>query len=138
MKDTNIPLDIVFIDNELIVISVHKGIPHSEEFITEKNVTFVLEVNQNSGIMTNDELEFSPESNVSKEKMLVLDSNGQPQMELEGGERIFSRVNTKTLIKFAKKAYSTQRDNDFKALGKRVFKFLQVQDTNEPEYVGGK
>ena len=59
-------------------------------------------------------------------------------MELEGGERIFSRANTKTLIKFAKKAYSTQSDNDFKALGKRVFKFLDIQDNNEPEYVSIK
>ena len=135
MKDTSIPLDIVFIDDELNVISVYQGIPESEEFITEKNVTFVLEVNQNSGINVGDELEFSPDKEVSKDKMLVLDSEGNPQMELEGGERIFSRANTKTLIKFAKKAYSTQSDNDFKALGKRVFKFLDIQDNNEPEYV---
>lgn len=135
MKDTSIPLDIVFIDDELNVISVYQGIPESEEFITEKNVTFVLEVNQNSGINIGDELEFSPDKEVSKDKMLVLDSEGNPQMELEGGERIFSRANTKTLIKFAKKAYSTQSDNDFKTLGKRVFKFLDIQDNNEPEYV---
>lgn len=138
MKDTSIPLDIVFIDDELNVISVYQGIPESEEFITEKNVTFVLEVNQNSGINVGDELEFSPDKEVSKDKMLVLDSEGNPQMELEGGERIFSRANTKTLIKFAKKAYSTQNDNDFKALGKRVFKFLDIQDNNEPEYVSIK
>ena len=138
MKDTSIPLDIVFIDDELNVISVYQGIPESEEFITEKNVTFVLEVNQNSGINVGDELEFSPGKEVSKDKMLVLDSEGNPQMELEGGERIFSRANTKTLIKFAKKAYSTQSDNDFKALGKRVFKFLDIQDNNEPEYVSIK
>ena len=138
MKDTSIPLDIVFIDDELNVISVYQGIPESEEFITEKNVTFVLEVNQNSGINVGDELEFSPDKEVSKDKMLVLDSEGNPQMELEGGERIFSRANTKTLIKFAKKAYSTQSDNDFKALGKRVFKFLDIQDNNEPEYVSIK
>ena len=138
MKDTSIPLDIVFIDDELNVISVYQGIPESEEFITEKNVTFVLEVNQNSGINIGDELEFSPDKEVSKDKMLVLDSEGNPQMELEGGERIFSRANTKTLIKFAKKAYSTQSDNDFKALGKRVFKFLDIQDNNEPEYVSIK
>ena len=138
MKDTSIPLDIVFIDDELNVISVYQGIPESEEFITEKNVTFVLEVNQNSGINVGDELEFSPDKEVSKDKMLVLDSEGNPQMELEGVERIFSRANTKTLIKFAKKAYSTQSDNDFKALGKRVFKFLDIQDNNEPEYVSIK
>ena len=54
------------------------------------------------------------------------------------GERIFSRANTKTLIKFAKKAASTNNDNDFRALGKRVFKFLATQDSNEPQYVESK
>lgn len=138
MKDTLIPLDIIFIDDDLNVISVNQGNPESEEFITEKNVTFVLEVNQNSGIKPNDELEFSPNSKMNKEKMLVLDSNGNSQMELDGGERIFSRSNTKTLIKFAKKAFSSKNDNDFKTLGKRVFKFLETQDTNKPEYVASK
>lgn len=138
MKDTLIPLDIIFIDDDLNVISVNQGNPESEEFITEKNVTFVLEVNQNSGIKPNDELEFSPNSKMNKEKMLVLDSNGNSQMELNGGERIFSRSNTKTLIKFAKKAFSSKNDNDFKTLGKRVFKFLETQDTNKPEYVASK
>lgn len=70
--------------------------------------------------------------------MLVLDPNGETQMELDGGERIFSRANTKVLIKFAKKAFASQNDNDYKALGKRVFKFLQVQSENSPEYVKSK
>lgn len=138
MEDTSIPLDIVFIDDDLSVISIKEGIPYSKEFITEKNVTFVLEVNKNSGIKIGDELEFSPNSKLNVEKMLVLDPKGNIQMELEGGERIFSRANTKTLIKFAKKAYYTQKDSDFKALGKRVFKFLQIQNNNEPEYVSKK
>jgi len=138
MKDTLIPLDIIFIDDEQEVISIYEGKPNSEEFITEKNVTFVLEVNIGSGIQEGDELEFTPQSKINIEKMLVLDPEGNPQMELEGGERIFSRANTKTLIKFAKKAYSTQNDNDFKALGQRVFKFLQTQETNEPEFVQSK
>ena len=81
MKDTHIPLDIIFIDEELKVISVYQGIPESEEFITEKNVTFVLEVNQNSGIKIGDELEFSPDKEMNKDKMIVLDSNGDSQME---------------------------------------------------------
>lgn len=138
MKDTNIPLDIIFIDDEMKVVSIRKGIPNSTEFMTEKNVTFVLEVNENSEIKINDELQFSLEKSLKKDKMLVLDPQGNVQMELEGGERIFSRDNTRTLIKFAKKAYATNRDSDFKALGKRVFKFLEIQDSNEPEYVESK
>ena len=135
MKDTKIPLDIIFIDEDLEVMSVHQGIPESEEFITENNVNFVLEVNQNSGIQIGDELEFSPESKIDMNKMQVIDSNGNSQMELEGGERIFSRNHTKTLIKFAKKAAATNKDSDYKALGQRIFKFLKVQSETKPEYV---
>ena len=135
MKDTEIPLDIVFIDEELTVISVKQGIPGSEEFISENNTNFVLEVNQNSGIKKGDDLEFSPDSELNEDKMAVLDSEGNPQMLLEGNERIFSRVHTKAIIKFAKKAYSTKSENDYKNLGKKIFKFLQIQEETPNEYV---
>lgn len=135
MKDTLIPLDILFINSELEVIAIYTGTPESEELMTESNVGFVLELNANSGIKIGDELEFSPNTQVKSDKMMVLNENGIPQMELDGGERIFSRPNTKTLIKFAKKAYATNKESDYKALGKRVFKFLETQEKNEPEYV---
>jgi uncharacterized membrane protein (UPF0127 family) len=44
MKDTFIPLDIIFINDEEEVISVHKGVPEDETPITEDNVLYVLEV----------------------------------------------------------------------------------------------
>jgi hypothetical protein len=135
MKDTLIPLDIIFINLDLEVQAVHTGVPKSEEMLTENNISFVLEVNPNSGIKVGDELEFSPNSKVKSDKMIVLNGDGTPQIELEGGERIFSRANTKTLIRFAKKAIYSNKNSDFKALGKRVFKFLEAQDNNEPEFV---
>lgn len=135
MKDTLIPLDIIFINLDLEVQAVYKGVPKSEEIFTENNISFVLETNIDSGIKVGDELEFSPNSKVKSDKMIVLNENGTSQIELEGGERIFSRPNTKTLIRFAKKAIYSKKDNDFKALGKRVFKFLETQDNNEAEYV---
>ena len=138
MKNTPTPLDLIFIDEDLAVKAVHQGVPESEEVITENDIAYVLELNINSGVKAGNELEFSPHSKVKSEKMAVLDSEGIPQMELEGGERIFSRANTKTLIKFAKKAASTGRDKDYIALGKRVFKFIGVQEENEPEYVESK
>jgi len=135
MKDTQIPLDIIFIDLDLIVKAIHQGEPYSENIMTETDITFVLEVNINSGIEVGDELEFSPNSQMRSDKMSVLNADGTPQMELEGGERIFSRPDTKTLIRFAKKAVYTQKDSDYKTLGKRVFKFIETQDGNDPEYV---
>ena len=133
MEDTSIPLDIVFIDDNFEVLQVSKGEPFSKEPVYGKG-RYVLEVNPNSEITVGDELEFKTSKKVNN-KMLVLDSEGNSQMALDGGERIFSIHNTKILIRFAKKSTATQKDNDFKALGKRVFKFLKVQDNNEPEYV---
>lgn len=137
MKDTKIPLDIIFVDNDLSVTAVYNGVPDSEELMTQENTSFVLEVNKGSGVAVGDDLNFSPNYSVKKDKMIVLNEEGKPQMELSGGERIFSRPNTKILIKFAKKANETNRDNDYKALGKRVFKFLTEQDNRDPEYVSG-
>lgn len=135
MQDTLIPLDIIFINEDLEVVSVYEGKPKSEDLFEEDNIAFVLELNANSGVTVNDTLEFNPDKKINESKMIVLDSEGKAQMELEGGERIFSRANTKTLIKFAKKAVSTELDRDYRELGKRVFKFIKTQDNNGAEYV---
>lgn len=133
MEDTKIPLDIIFIDDDFKVNQISQGVPYSKDPIFGK-ADFVLEVNPESGINIGDELEFVDDKELN-DKMFVLDSEGRPQMILEGGERIMSIQNTKTLIKFAKKANVTGDKNDFKALGKRVFKFIETQNNNEPEYV---
>ena len=134
MEDTPLALDVIFINDEYEVISVHKGIPNSEDLMTEQEVKFVLELNEDSGVKVGDELEF-PDDKESTSKMLVLNENGDTQMELDGGERIFSRPNTKVLIKMANKAYLSKKDSDYKALGNKVFKFLEIQDSNKPEFV---
>lgn len=135
MKDTAIPLDVVFIDEDGEVISVQQGQPYDETLLEEDGVMYVLEVNQNSGIQPGDELDIEEDDDDKQPVMKVLAPDGSTQMELEGGERIFSRKNTKTLIKMAKRAYSSELDKDYKALGKKVFKYLHIQDTNTPEYV---
>lgn len=138
MKDTEIPLDIIFINSDLEVISVKQGEPMSEDFISEDNVQYVLEVNQNSGIEEGDDVILDYEEDDEEDeaaKMYVLGSDGQAQYELVGGERIFSRTNTKVLVSKAKKAYKTKSDSDYKALGRQVFKYLEKQNSNEPEYV---
>ena len=134
-KDTASPLDIVFMDEDGEVISVKQGQPYDETLLEEDGVMYVLEVNQNSGIQPGDELDMEDDDDDKQPVMKVLAPDGSTQMELEGGERIFSRKNTKTLIKMAKRAYSSELDKDYKALGKKVFKYLHIQDTNTPEYV---
>lgn len=133
MKDTHIPLDIIFIDEDFEVISVYKGNPESTIIAEEEDVQFVLELNQNSGVEEGDELEILDEEEVPTMKVIAPD--GSTQMELEGGERIFSRKNTKVLIRMAKRAYISEEDKDYKALGKKIFSYLKIQDSIEPEFV---
>ena len=131
MQDTDIPLDIIFIDEDFEVISVYKGQPHDETIAEEDDVQFVLEVNQGSGIKEGDELDIDDDDE-------VIAPDGSTQMELNGGERIFSRKNTKTLIRMAKRADKSKADRDYKALGKKMFTYLKQQDEREPEYVETK
>lgn len=134
MKGVDIPLDIVFINDDEEVIKVQEGIPNDETFIEAPDVAYVLEVNANSGIQVGDELDIDDEEEKGP-VMKVLAQDGSDQYELWGGERIFSRKNTKVLIKKAKKANFTQDDKDYKALGKYIFKCIKTQDTRDPEYV---
>ena len=136
MKDTKVPLDIIFISEDMEVISVYQGEPENESIAEEDNVKFVLEVNQGSGIEEGDELDIEEDEKLPKMKVIAPD--GSTQMELEGGERIFSRKNTRTLIRMAKRASKSKEDKDYKALGKKMFTYLKQQDEREPEYVEKK
>lgn len=136
MDETEIPLDIIFINEDEEVISVYKGKPLSKEIAEEDNVKYVLEVNQGSGIKEDDELEFEEDSEDSEKiTMKVIAPDGSTQMELEGGERIFSRKNTRTLIKMAKRADETKSDTDYKRLGNKMFKYIKQQNSRKPDYV---
>lgn len=139
MKNTLIPLDIIFINEDMEVISVTKGEPNNEDLIIEQDVAYVLEVNQNSGIEEGDELDIEDDEDEEDDDnppvMRVLAQDGSSQMDLWGGERIFSRKNTVVLIRKAKKADLTKDDKDFKALGRYMFKCIKGQDERPPEYV---
>lgn len=145
MKDTTIPLDIIFISDLDEVIDVKKGEPESEEILECKTsgkryIKYVIELNQNSGVSKGDEIdseEFDESSHPELEpnKMYVIGSDGEIQAELEGGERIFSRISTRKIITAAKKAYFSKQDKDYRKLGKIVFAELSAQDSRDPEYV---
>lgn len=144
MEDMSYDLDLIFINEDDEVYDIQQGKAGSKDPIIstgEDTVKYVLEVNPNSGIKVGDELEFTdcPDcEEVGEEeinKMYVIGPDGQPQMELIGGERIFSRENTKTLIRLAKRANKSKSDSDYKKLGRKIFKYLDIQDNREPEYV---
>lgn len=136
MEDTAIPLDIIFISEDQEVLSVYQGMPYDKTIAEEDNVKYVLEVNQGSGIEEGDEMEMEEGE---KETMSVIGPDGNSQMELEGGERIFRRAFTKQLIYWAKKIYNEKNEDKkirlYKRLGKKMFKELDAQDSRPPEYV---
>ena len=145
MKDTLIPLDIVFINNQGVVAAIAQGEPLSEEQLAcvadeGELIFYVLEVNANSGIKEGGRFEISQEDedeDLSDEEleMFLIGPDGQPVHRIEPGCRIFSRIHTKTMIKLAKKAYRSKSDTDYKKLGKKIFDMIHTQDTQEAEYV---
>lgn len=150
MQDTVLPLDIIFIDEDWEVLEVARGEPLSEELITNDGASYVLELNTNSEVEEGDFVDLTEldellydedgdEDDEDKSKkiaiMIVLDPDGESQMDLLGGERIFSRPNTKTLIRMARRADKKKTDSSYKSLGKKVFSYIKQQDEREPDYV---
>lgn len=138
MKDTKIPLDQIAINDDDEVVLVYTAQPEDETLVPFMNAKYILEVNANSGIAEGDDFEIDDSDDLNKYVMKVLAPDGSTQMYLQGGERIVSRKETRTLIKKAKKAYANKGgdyDRYCKALGKYMFKILKGQDNREPEYV---
>ena len=140
MKNTKIPLDQIAINEDNEVTTVYKAQPNSENLHPFANVKYLLEVNQDSGIIEGDDFEFDDSDDPNKYVMKVLAPDGSTQMNLQGGERIFSRISTKQMITWAKKAEANKDNKELftkycKRLGKRMFKELYAQDHRDPEYV---
>ena len=138
MKDTKIPLDQIAINDDDEVVLVYTAQPEDETLVLFMNAKYILEVNAESGIVEGDEFEIDDSDDLNKYVMKVLAPDGSTQMYLQGGERIVSRKETRTLIKKAKKAYANKGgdyDRYCKSLGKYMFKILKGQDNREPEYV---
>lgn len=159
MYGTLINLDISFIGTDMRVLDVVEGEAGSKDEIIENNVLYVLETNPNSGIKKGDllviegneetttieetgensEIEEDSEEDQWPElevnKLYVIGSNGQPQAQLEGGERIFSRKSSRVLIRKAKKAFASKSDVDYKALGRYLFNEMKNQDQRPEEFV---
>ena len=134
MEDTVIPLDVIFIDEDYNVVKVQQGVPKSKELITSDNTKYVLEVNAGSGIKIGDELDYDEEDE-EEVPMLVIGNKGKIQVELTGGERIFSRPNSKTIAKMAKKAYKSKENKDYRALGKKIFKYIDIHNNQKEDFV---
>ena len=137
MKDTLIPLDIIYINDDDEVIAVEQGTPGDETILEHPDVKYVLEVNKDSGIKIGDELDIEDEEDGESEiiGMYVIGPKGEIQMEVDGKERIFSIEHTKTIIRLSKKAYKSKLDSDYIKLGKKIFKYIEKQDNQADDFV---
>ena len=140
MKNTKIPLDQIAINGDDEVVMVYIARPEDETLVTFPNAKYILEVNANSGIVEGDEFDIDDSEDLNKYVMKILAQDGSTQMYLQGGERIFSRISTKQMIKWAKKADAVkdkeeQYNKICRRLGKRLFRELYAQDHREPQYV---
>ena len=143
MHETEIPLDIIFIDEDWEVKSVQQGKPFDDTILSCDDVQYVLELNQNSGIKEGDEVEveddeLNPGRELQSKHMEIYGPDGKVQAEIVGGERIISIAQTKVCIRKAKKAHATKKEADYKSLGKYLFYVFKGQDEREPEYVEKK
>lgn len=136
MKDCDLPLSIIFMDEDLVVISNQMGIPNSTDYISEDNAQYVLEINPDASIKPGDEADLLPDLEVGK--MYIIGADGKPQGEIQGGERIYSRIASRKIINAAKKAFMSKDDKDYKKLGKIVLNEMKAQDNRDPEYVENK
>ena len=137
MKDCDLTLSIIFLDEKKTVISNQKGLPNTEDFISEDNAKYVLEVNYTEDIKPGDKAVFNlgEEFEMDPEKLYILGEDGTPQGSIGSGSRIFSRKSTAVMIRKAKKADESKSDVDYKDLGRYVFGELDRQENRDPEYV---
>lgn len=140
MKNTPLELTQISISDDDEVEYVYQAIPNDETLVPFHNCKYLLEVNRTTEIQKGDEFEIDDSDDLNKYVMKVLAPDGSTQMTLQGGERIFSRLSTKKMIKQAKKANSVRDDSDLfekacRKLGKICLKELYAQNHRDQEYV---
>ena len=140
MKNTSLELTQISINEDDEVEYVYQATPNDETLIPFENCKYLLEVNRTTDIQKGDEFEIDDSDDLNKYVMKVLAPDGSTQMSLQGGERIFSRISTKKMIKQAKKANSVRKDDVLferacKKLGKICLKELYAQNHRDQEYV---
>ena len=139
MKNTSLELTQISINDDDEVEYVYQAIPNDETLIPFNNCKYLLEVNRTNEFQKGDEFEIDDSDDLNKYIMKVLAPDGSTQMNLQGGERIVSRRETKMLIKKAKIAKREENTDKFdqkcKSLGKYMFKVLWKQNHRDQEYV---
>ena len=145
MKGVQDDLDMLFMNTDGEVTEVLTGIAGDEELLGSRDDTkYVLEVPagfaEDFDIQSEDQLEIPEEyrqgGNLDDTPdMKLLDHEGNHQMSLKGGERIFSRVKTAQMVEKAKTASTPA---ELTTLGKIVADEILAQDGRSPQYSDDK
>lgn len=140
MKNTPLELTQISINDDDEVEYVYQASPNDETLVPFKHCKYLLEVNRTTEIQKGDEFEIDDSDDLNKYVMKVLAPDGTTQMNLQGGERIFSRISTRKMIKQAKKANFVREDEVLferacRKLGKICLKELYAQNHRDQEYV---
>ena len=139
MDKTEIPLDIIFIDEDEEVISVYKGKPFSKEIVEEDDVKYVLEVNQNSGIKEGDEIE-GENMHLDKDILVKRNKKYSPYTCIFVPERInklFENITFNPKIQNGKYVVRLRRKDDIKYLGRFETKeeAFQIYEKEKEKYI---
>jgi len=140
MQNMTFPIDIIFSLNGKVT-KVVTAQPGDQDIIIKQPSDLIVEVNagEASEINSKDEIKFIGKKNEDGTVEMaegglktigdrqVLDEDGKNQMNLIGGERIFSRTSTKKMFELAK-------EKEYKKLGKFVINEIWKQDERPVEY----
>lgn len=143
MRGMNFPLDLIFIRDSK-VIAVKKAKIWDTDIDVGEPIDMVLEINlgEKGSIKKGDEVSWvgSKEGDtivmaegglVPSGEMHVLDENGRVQMNVDGNERVFSRIHTGQLHHLCSKA---KTEADFRAIGKAMVRMVNKQNSQKPQF----
>ncbi len=144
MKDTKFPLDIIFLSEDLEVLYIETGDPDDEDLLgSGDDIAYALELQEGMakevGIEVGDILDTIPKevrtAGDQEGRAFVLDEDGEVQMTIKGGERIFSRKSTRKIVNLALNA---ETDSELRRLARMTLKEIVAQDSRGQDYVKGK
>jgi uncharacterized membrane protein (UPF0127 family) len=142
MRDTQVPLRIYFVNQTGIITEFEDGRPENDALLGSRSDTkYVLEVPSKiataADILPGDEIQIPEEFKEAQDfgespSAVLLDQFGNEQIDVMGGERVFSRKSTAEMVSLAKKA---KDETSFIKLGKLVVDEINKQESLGTQYV---
>ena len=142
---TDTALDIVFLNDDLKILEILTGKPDSEDLLgSSEDVSYVIEfgagVCETIGLKVGNSISTIPEDSLKPDTTeqyggFVLDADGNTQMRIKGGERIFSRKSTRKIVS---QAFACKTDKDFSKLARTTLQEILAQNERKSEFVKGK